>query len=398
MSQKNNPCAVVLGGYVNGYSIIQELHEEGVSPIILIDYLGELARHSKKITNYYKINKTAESLLSTLNEIHKKYGYLVLFPTDDLQLELLLAVEPTIKSFCFIPFNEENLSAAADKFTQYLACEKLGVPYPKTLNLSSENDIKELTNLAFPLILKPNIRRDLTQQVFRSLRLNSVAELWAKQKVLVDLLQSGVSLIASEIIPGNTHGSIYAYTAYRSRKGKILNEWIGKKLTQYPNDYGVFSSASNEAPEIVREQGQKLLHGMNLFGICEPEFKYDYRDQQYKLMEINLRSMMWHRLGSLSGVKLQYTQWLDAIGKETPTYSQNLTQKIHFSYLKHEIGNLLFRKGYYKQFSANLLGPNKKVVLATYDNSDKMPFIRDSFSIFKEIARIGLKKILRKNA
>ena len=63
-------------------------------------------------------------------------------------------------------------------------------------------------------------------------------------------------------------------------------------------------------------QGRKLLNGMDIKGIAQPEFKYDFRDQKYKLMEINLRSMMWHRVGNLSGVNLQYSQYLDALGEK----------------------------------------------------------------------------------
>ena len=49
------------------------------------------------------------------------------------------------------------------------------------------------------------------------------------------------------------------------------------------------------APDIVREQGQKLLKVMDLKNLS-PEFKFAERDGKYKLMEINLRSMMWHKL------------------------------------------------------------------------------------------------------
>jgi len=63
-------------------------------------------------------------------------------------------------------------------------------------------------------------------------------------------------------------------------------------------------------------QGRTLLNGMDIKGIAQPEFKYDSRDKKYKLTEINLRSMMWHKMGNLSGVDLHYSQYLDALGKK----------------------------------------------------------------------------------
>jgi predicted ATP-grasp superfamily ATP-dependent carboligase len=79
---------------------------------------------------------------------------------------------------------------------------------------------------------------------------------------------------------------------------------------------------------------------MNIYGIAEPEFKYDHRDGKYKLTEINLRSMMWHRVGNLSGVNIQYSQYLDALGKTVPHQDQLKNKNIHFVYLRHEIINI----------------------------------------------------------
>ena len=75
-----------------------------------------------------------------------------------------------------------------------------------------------------------------------------------------------------------------------------MNEWTGKKLNQYPDNFGVFSSASNESVSEVMPSGRKLVTEINAFGIIEPEFKFDHRDKTLKLMEVNLRSMMWNRV------------------------------------------------------------------------------------------------------
>lgn len=186
---------------------------------------------------------------------------------------------------------------------------------------------------------------------------------------------NGIDFLASEVVPGDD-AQIYAYTAYRSPCGRILSEWIGKKLTQYPDRFGVFSSASNEAPEEVRALGRKLLDGMDLYGIVEPEFKYDARDGVFKLMEVNLRSMMWNRLGNRSGVYLQFTQWQDALGLPVQEQAQERSRRIHLVYIKHEIVNLLSRWGYWKHFFQNLFGGDERH-FAVFDWHDIGPAIRD---------------------
>ncbi|MET3287788.1 UNVERIFIED_CONTAM: putative ATP-grasp superfamily ATP-dependent carboligase [Brevibacillus sp. OAP136] len=180
--------------------------------------------------------------------------------------------------------------------------------------------------------------------------------------------------------------------AYRNKQGKILNEWTGKKLSQYPNHFGVFSSASNQSDQTVLEQGRKLVETMNLFGICEPEFKYDSRDGTYKLTEVNLRSMMWNRMGNLSGVNLQYTQYLDAIGQATERQQQDQTRKIHYVYSKHEIFGLLNGTIPFQTFWHNLFDSDK-TYFAVFDPQDIKPFLADSVAnvrgLFRKMGESG---------
>lgn len=375
-------CALVLGGYVNGYSIIQELHEKRVQDIILFDSSKKLASYSNKIKKFRLIDETPESLLKEIINLHEEYERVIVFPSDDLYLENLHAIYDKISPFCFLPFNHENLKECLDKYVQYSYCEALGVPYPKTMEIQKKEDIENMKKIQFPIIIKPKKREDMKTNVFRNLILTDLKEVEKNRKDLERHLDTGISFLASEIIPGD--GScIYAYVAYRNQAGKILNEWTGKKLSQYPNDFGVFSSASNEAPEEILEQGRILLNGMNIKGIAEPEFKYDQRDKKYKLMEINLRSMMWHRMGNLSGVNLQYSQYLDAIGKKVKPQTQIKDKNIHFVYIKHEIINVAKRKGYYRIFFRNLL-QSDKTYLAVYDVKDIRPFLTDCWEIIHQ--------------
>ena len=302
----------------------------------LILYLKCVSPNSNKIKKFLLIDRTPESLHREIEKLYTEYEKIIVFPTDDLQLENLHKLHDKINSFCFLPFNPENLQFCLDKHVQYAYCEKLGVPYPKTIYIHEKRDLKNIELIQFPILLKPSKREDLKRKVFRNLKIDDPEDLNKVRRDIEAHLAAGVKFLASEIIPGNEN-CIYAYVAYRDMDGKILNEWTGRKLAQYPDNLGVFASASNEAPEDVLLQGRKLLNGMDIKGIAQPEFKYDFRDKKYKLMEINLRSMMWHRVGNLSGVNLQYSQYLDALGEKVSPQIQTKNKDIHFIYLKHEI-------------------------------------------------------------
>ncbi|MFL0095404.1 carboxylate--amine ligase [Tenacibaculum maritimum] len=374
---------LVLGGYVNGYSIIKELHEKGVRNIVLFDYVRSIGSVSNKIKSFVRIEKKSESLKKAILDLKKRCDYIIIYPTDDLQIEFLHEIYNEIINFCFIPFNKKTIIPSLDKYTQYHFCEKYNIPYPKTKNINEVGEIYLIAKMLFPVLVKPAKRYDSSMGVFRSMFIKGVDDLNNKRNKLTSLLNKEVSLIVSEFIPGDDT-NIYAYVGYRSKEGKVLNEWIGKKLTQYPDRFGVFSSAINTAPEIIKRQGEKLLNVMDLHGICEPEFKYDERDGKYKLMEINLRSMMWHRLGNLSGVHLQYTQYLDALGKEVKKEKQNLKGDIHFVYMKHEISNIIFRKKYWKHFKNNVF-KGKKRYFAIYDKTDIKPFLYDLIGLIRAL-------------
>lgn len=365
--------SVVIGGYINGYSIVKELYDEKTSKIVLLDYGNSIARYSNKVDAVFTIDKNPESLSKALLNIHEQYGFLILFPTDDIQLEILLEIYDVIAGFCYIPFNKNNLNKLLDKNYQYKICETIEVPYPKSINLHGDSDFSDIDELAFPIIVKPSTRQDLNCNVFRTLYIENKVELLKSVKLLKSYLEQGVHFVVSEFIPGDDT-NIYAYTCFRGQDGKIYNEWIGKKLTQFPDEYGIFSSASNEAPEVVRELGSRLIEAMDAYGIVEPEFKLDHRDGKFKLMEVNLRSMMWHRVGNLSGVKLHRTQFEFASGLPVTKYRQDDSKTIHFVLMQHEVANLIARKGYFKHFKYNLF-QGQNTAWAIWDKNDVKPFI-----------------------
>ncbi len=387
-------CAVVMGGYVNGYSIMQELHEMGVADIALLEYGKQPAGFSRIPQMKISIEKTLDSLLAALQELRKSYEYLVPFPSDDWQVSAMCRLQDQIKDFCYLPFNPANALWAEDKANQYEACRQNNIPYPKSVKIAGEEDFAKAESLLFPVLLKPGTRKDaLGVNVFRNLTCETVEDFRKHHGVLRYYLAHDIDFVACELVPGDSSGKIYAYNCFRTADGKILSEWIGKKLTQFPDDFGVFSSASNDCPEIVREQGRKLVEAMDLQGIVEPEFKYDERDNSYKLMEINLRSMMWHRTGNRSGIHLQYAQWCHATGQEVPAEQQNLDGRIHFSFLPHEIGNLLSKGNAYRHhFKFNVFG-GKKNYYGFGNWSDPVPFLKIHLPYFKALLRLPLQKL-----
>lgn len=382
--------ALVLGGHVNGYSIVKELYEHGIENIALFDPGQSLARFSNKVKYRAVIDETPETLLCELKKLNQKYEFIVVYPTDDLQVTNLHTIYDNVSDFCYLPFNKNKVIQASDKDFQYETCEQIGIPYPKSVSVNVVEDLDAFETLSFPLLIKPSTRKDLTMGVFRTLYIDTLEDYESKKTRLAKLVSKGISFVISEYIPGDDT-NIYAYTCFRNEKGEILNEWTGKKLTQYPDNFGVFCSASNEAPIDILMQGRDLVTALDAYGIVEPEFKYDFRDGKFKLMEVNLRSMMWHRIGSVSGVKLHETQFKHATGQFVTRYTQDKSRSIHYVLMLHEIPNLIARRGYWKQFKQNIWGGGKRF-WAVFEWCDIKPFLYSFFLLFKLGAVSWLKR------
>jgi len=101
-----------------------------------------------------------------------------------------------------------------------------------------------------------------------------------------------------------------------------------RRTRQYPIDYGLGSSFV-EAVEVptITELAKKLLQCMGVSGMVEVEFKFDRRDQTYKLLDINTRAWGWHSLCMACGLDFPYAHYRDVLGETplslTPCYNKH---------------------------------------------------------------------------
>ncbi|GIW46029.1 MAG: hypothetical protein KatS3mg077_3311 [Candidatus Binatia bacterium] len=124
----------------------------------------------------------------------------------------------------------------------------------------------------------------------------------------------GRAFQVAENIPGEPD-QLYTVGCYSNREGKVLRCYTGRKITQYSYHHGMASVAESlELPRAVVHAACNLLEGARFHGIAQVEFKYDARDGQYKLLEINGRSWLWVKLAAYSGVNLPLIQYCDLTG------------------------------------------------------------------------------------
>jgi D-aspartate ligase len=384
-------CALILGGHVNGYTIIRELSDESIHDIVVFDNKLSISRFSNKIKFFKKITLSAVSLRDELFELKKSYNRIIIYVTDDLYFEYLIEIYEQIKSFCFLPFNINSLENSLNKSYQYRVCDEINIPYPDSIKIENPDQFSELSSLKFPIIIKPLQRNSDSKNTFKNIFLKTFDDLNNKKALLQENLDKNIVLLASEYIPGSD-SQIFAYVCYRTHQGEIINEWMGQKLSQFPDSFGIFASAKNCHDKNLLALGRKFVNEIDAYGFIEPEFKFDKRDGRFKLMECNFRPMMWHRIGCLSGVKLLKNQYEYALGKNIIKEQQETFTDIRMVLMMHEIPNLLFRKKYIKIFLHNVFGQGIRSSVI-WNFKDPLPAIFSVVIMFKIILNLCLRRL-----
>lgn len=315
------PVALVLDGYVNGLSLVRELHQ-GKMPIWLLDCADSCAARSRYVARSFirPYEQRDDAFINALLEIGRTLDQkAVLFPAHDFHFRVLAENFDLLTQYFHVPANPHTAATIISKKWQYDLCERIGIPYPKTKFCVNEEDAAMARDgqveMRFPILIKPFSRAAdaLGGAAFRAERADDLCAFRNLFRQYPELLRGG--FLMSEIVPGGP-GNIWAYTAYCDSAGHVMAGWTGRKLSQRPRDFGVFSTAETRLNDVVADYGKRLLEASGHVGIGEPEFKYDARDGSYKLMEINPRAMMWHIAGFFAGVNLPLIQYLHLTGNQ----------------------------------------------------------------------------------
>ena len=87
------------------------------------------------------------------------------------------------------------------------------------------------------------------------------------------------------------------------------------KIRHYPPDFGSGSFCRSSWRPSAVEPGLSLLKAIGYSGLAAPELKKDPRDGQYKMIEVNARTILQNRLAATCGLDIAYLAYLDAIGQ-----------------------------------------------------------------------------------
>ncbi len=225
--------------------------------------------------------------------------------------------------FVFPRAREPVIGRLADKWSMFALARACGVDVPETVLPHSRDDVLRFAATAsFPIVAKtadPFLPYVPEKAIVRTER-----ELI--EKFEADTRGGGPNLILQEYIPGGA-SSVWMCNAYFSADSQCKAIFTGRKLRQV-SETGVASLAVCEENERVAEATRKLMQGVGYAGAVGIGYRYDARDDRYKVLDVNPRvSGVFRLFRATNGMDVVRACYLDLTGQPVPASALSAGRK-----------------------------------------------------------------------
>lgn len=323
----NNIVAIVLGGSTNALGQIRAIHKAGYKCINIVERglhswscksrycKGYLSPHP-----YNEREKCLNFLLKTIKELNCKP--FLFFASDDW-MDLVGENETVFRNISYIPQSDwKEMSKLYNKKYLYRIAEENGIPYPKTIEVESLKGIEDkLSAIQAPYIVKPQTTVSQNEIAKCGITTYHRTQKFEKKQELIEwvslLLKNNIDfpVLVQEFIPGEAT-TLYTLTSYSDADGNLIAGSVGHKLRQFPPVAGRITSGILQHDDKLFNLGRKFLKQIKFHGLANTEFKYDARDNKYKLMEINTRLGAWNYSALYADLNLIKIAIDNTLGKE----------------------------------------------------------------------------------
>jgi len=303
-----------------GLGIVRSLGRLGV-PVYSVDANRWEPAFSSRYCRGRFILDTAkrptEESIAFLLEIGKKLGGRpILIPTTD-QGAIWVAEHAAIlqERFRFPQVSVSLARTLCDKGRMQELARMNGVPTARAMVPQSKEDLQQFMDTsAFPVMVKAIdadiLRRRTGGTKFLIHTPQDLVALYARAQG-----REEPNLLIQEFIPGED----WMFNGYFDNNSECLFGLTGKKIRRFPAGTGVTSLGiclSNKPLETTTIQ---LMKAIGYRGILDIGYRYDCRDGQYKVLDINPRIGCTFRLFTgADGMDVARALYLDITGQPVP--------------------------------------------------------------------------------
>ena len=243
----------------------------------------------------------------------------ILLPTSDESAVLIADHEEVLSQSFIIPRRGSALvrSLCNKRTMHFLACES-GIPTPRTEFPRNRENVRGYCESAmFPVMLKGIDGGRLEQRTGKKMVLaGNDKELLRYYDAMED--PDCPNLMLQEYIPGG-EDSVWMFNGYFNEQSECMAGFTGRKLRQNPVYTGMTSLGVCLNNRAVADATGKFMKAIGYRGILDIGYRYDSRDGNYKVLDVNPRIGATFRLFvGKKGLDVARACYLDMTGQPVP--------------------------------------------------------------------------------
>ena len=316
-----HPPGLVFGADLTGLAVLRSLGRNGVPAFVAgarVALVGSSRWYRPAPGESIADTGDAEHLARYLETL--PFERAVLFPCSD-RWAMTTASLPadTARSYPAVVAPPEVVGVLIDKARFARAAEEHGVRVPRTVHVTRVEDMDGFSDAELrDSFLKPRDSQSFTQQRgVKGLRLKGRAH---AEQLVQELEADRLEVVLQEIIPGPATAHIFL-DGYVDRAGEMRACLARRRLRMFPAEFG---NSTLSVTMRLAEAGdaliglRRLFQGLSFVGLFDAEFKYDARDGQFKLIEVNGRPWWQLELAAACGLDVTLMAYRDALGLDFP--------------------------------------------------------------------------------
>jgi len=210
------------------------------------------------------------------------------------------------------------VATLADKMTMFGLVQKHAVPSPRTeMPATLEAARACAQRVRFPVMLKGAMGNRLYERTGKKMVVvHDAAELVAQFELLHDAERP--NLMVQELIPGGDD-QVYIFNGYFDAASECLAGYTGRKIRQFPVHVGCASLGECCWVKEVADITTSFMKEIGYRGVLDIGYRWDPRDQKYKVLDINPRVGQAFRIFvSEDNLDVVRAMYLDLTGQPVP--------------------------------------------------------------------------------
>lgn len=270
-------------------------------------------------TFHWDASAPVEATVAYLQECSRKIegNKPILIPIDDAATIFVADQADALREHFRFPDQPAGLARTlSSKKEMYFLCKKTGVPTPEAAFPQSLADVETFAETAvFPVVVKIIAGWNAEHRS----RLKSVTIVNSTKELLKEYAANETpgqpNIMLQEYIPGGPE-DVWMFNGYFTDSSECLIGFTGKKIRQAPPFTGATTLGICLGNETVEKMTGDFMRRIGYRGIVDMGYRYDRRDGQYKLLDVNPRVGATFRLFvDSNGMDVVRALYLDLTGR-----------------------------------------------------------------------------------